>query len=76
MNQLERWTSRKFWAMMVWQTVMVWLLWSGKLPLEGFVSVTWLLLGGYFASNVIQALTVSKVGEVLSITSNEKTSHE
>lgn len=49
-----RWTSRKFWAAMFWEGVMVWLLWSGKLPVEAFQSLTWLLLGGYFLGNVVQ----------------------
>lgn len=56
-----RYTSRKFWAMVVWEAVMVWLLWSGKLPVDAFVSLTWLLLGGYFASNVIQNVAAEKI---------------
>lgn len=54
MNNMTRWTSRKFWAMVVWEAVMVFLLWFGKLPVDAFVSLTWLLLGGYFVSNVAQ----------------------
>ena len=48
----NRWTSRKFWAAMLWQTVFVALLWHGKLPPDVFEGVTWLVLGAYFAANV------------------------
>lgn len=58
----ERWTSRKFWAMVVWEAVMVVLFWVGKLPEASFVSVTYLLLGGYFVSNVAQKALAPKVG--------------
>lgn len=51
---LDRWTSRKFAAVMFWQGVMVVLLWNDKLPPEAFVSVTWVLLGAYVAGNVAQ----------------------
>lgn len=50
----ERWSSRKFWAAMGWQAVMVWLLFTDRLPVEVFESLTWLLLGGYFIGNVAQ----------------------
>lgn len=49
-----RWTSRKFWAAMIWQAVMVWLLVIGVLPVAVFETLTWLLLGGYFLGNVAQ----------------------
>lgn len=49
-----RWSSRKFWSAMVWQAVMVWLLFVGKLPVPVFETLTWLLLGGYYLSNVAQ----------------------
>lgn len=50
----QRWTSRKFWAMMVWETVFVVMRWQDVLPVEAFVTLTGLLLGGYYASNVGQ----------------------
>jgi len=50
----ERWSSRKFAAAMFWQAGMVALLWTGKLPAEAFVAITYLILGGYFAGNVAQ----------------------
>lgn len=49
-----RWSSRKFAAAMVWQGVMTGLLWFEKLPTEAYVTVTWLILGGYFVGNVVQ----------------------
>ncbi|NAW33216.1 hypothetical protein [Halomonas alimentaria] len=55
MNEVAlRWSSRKFWAAMVWQTVLVWLLATGRLPVAAFESLTWLLLGGYFVGNIGQ----------------------
>lgn len=50
----NKWSSRKFWAMMFWQLVMVGLLVAGVLPPEPFVAITWLILGGYFVGNVAQ----------------------
>jgi hypothetical protein len=50
----ERWSSRKFFAMFFWQGVMTALLWHDKLPSEAFVSITWVLLGGYFVVNGAQ----------------------
>lgn len=54
-----RWTSRKFWAMMIWQTVITVLLYRGKLPVDAFQSLTWLLLGGYFVGNVAQKVLLN-----------------
>ncbi|WP_337133562.1 hypothetical protein [Staphylococcus aureus] len=55
MNEIaQRWSSRKFWAAMAWQAVMVKLLVAGILPVEVFQSLTWMLLGGYFVGNVSQ----------------------
>lgn len=53
-DALIRWTSRKFWAVMFWQAVVAYLLWAGKLPVDAFESITWLLLGGYLGANVAQ----------------------
>jgi hypothetical protein len=50
----EKWSSRKFVAVMFWQAIMVALLWNDKLPPEAFVSITWVLLGAYVAGNVAQ----------------------
>ena len=51
---LTRWSSRKFSAMMFWQLVNTGLLWFERLPVEAFVSLTYLLLGGYFLVNGAQ----------------------
>ena len=51
---VKRWSSRKFWAMMFWQSAMAGLLLKGVLPSEAFVSITYLILGGYFLGNVAQ----------------------
>lgn len=57
MNDIaQRWSSRKFWAATFWEGVMVLLLWAGKIPVDVFETLTWLLLGGYFLSNVAQKI--------------------
>lgn len=53
----HRWSSRKFWSAMFWQGVMVILLVTDKLPVATFETLTWLLLGGYFLSNVAQKIS-------------------
>lgn len=47
-----RWSSRKFWAAMFWQAATTMLLVSGKLPFDTYEALTYLILGGYFLSNV------------------------
>jgi len=39
---------------MVWETVFCILRWRNIIPIDAFVSLTYLVLGGYFAANVIQ----------------------
>lgn len=56
----KRLTSRKFWAVMFWQIVFTVLLWYGKLPVESYVSLTWLILGGYLLANVAQGVLKPK----------------
>lgn len=60
-NVALRWSSRKFWAAMFWEGVMVLLLWAGKIPVDVFETLTWLLLGGYFLSNVAQKVWAEEV---------------
>lgn len=57
----QRWSSRKFWAAMIWQSVLVWLLVTDKLPVDVFETLTWLLLGGYFLGNVAQKYLLKEV---------------
>ena len=59
---LERWSSRRFWSMMLWQGVNTWLVAEKLIPHEAYVSVTWLLLGGYFLANTSQHV-VDKLAE-------------
>lgn len=47
-----RWTSRKFWAVMFWEAVFVFLFCIDKLSETALESVTYLLLGGYLVANV------------------------
>lgn len=49
-----RWSSRKFWAAMFWQSVCTLLVWFNKIPDTIFETLTFLILGGYFLSNVAQ----------------------
>ena len=56
-----RWTSRKLWVMVAFELIFVALLWYGKLPVEAFVSLSYLLLGSYFVSNVTQKYILSQV---------------
>jgi hypothetical protein len=53
-KEAPKWSSRKFAAAMFWEAVFVLLLWHQKLPVEAFVSLTYLLLGGYFLGNLAQ----------------------
>lgn len=55
-----RLTSRKFWAVMFWQAAFCGLLWAGKLPVDAFVSLTWLILGGYLLANVAEGVLQPK----------------
>lgn len=57
----DRWTSRKFWAVMVWQAVFTWMFYHGKMPLELFEWVTTMLLGGLGVANVVQDYYHTKI---------------
>ena len=49
-----RWSSRKFWTMMVWQTVFTGLLIGGYLPDAIYAGLSAWNLGAYIAGNVMQ----------------------
>ena len=49
-----RWSSRKFWAAMSWQAILTLLVIFDTIPDSTFESLTFLILGGYFLSNVAQ----------------------
>lgn len=53
MSEPVRWSSRKFWGAMFWESVMVLLLVLGHLPPDAFVTITIVILGGYFTANVM-----------------------
>lgn len=55
-----RWSSRKFWAAMFWQSVVTLLVWFNKIPDTIFETLTFLILGGYFLSNVAQKAITNK----------------
>lgn len=60
MDSLDRFTSRKFWVAVVFQFVFIALLCFGKLPVPAFENLTYMLLGGYFISNVTQKIFVKE----------------
>jgi len=47
-----RWTSRKFWAMVVFEFTFVTMRVHDVLSMDAFVVLSQLLLGGYFVANV------------------------
>jgi hypothetical protein len=51
MSQL-RYGSRKFWAMMFWQSMFTWLLIKQHVTGDQFSNLTFVVLGSYFAANV------------------------
>ncbi len=55
-----RWSSRKFWTMMLWQAVFTALLTFEVLPVEAFVTLTMMLLGSYFLANAAQHIWEKK----------------
>jgi hypothetical protein len=57
---VERWSSRKFAAMVFFELMFIVLLVQGHLPVEAFVSLTYLLLGGYFVVNGAQHIWEKK----------------
>lgn len=57
----DKYTSRKFWMAVVFQIVFTVMLCNDKLPPVVFESLTYMLLGGYFISNVTQKIFVKEV---------------
>jgi lipid-binding SYLF domain-containing protein len=55
-----RWSSRKFWTMAVAQSTWVVLLVKGILPVDAFVSLTYMTLGGYLIVNAGQHILERK----------------
>lgn len=57
----DKYTSRKFWMAVVFQIVFTTMLCNDKLPPAVFESLTYMLLGGYFISNVTQKIFAKEV---------------
>lgn len=60
MEPVDKFASRKFWMAIVFQTVFTAMLYFGKMPIGAFENLTYLLLGGYFISNVTQKIFVKE----------------
>ena len=58
----DRWSSRKFWAAMFWELIFMIMRSMDTLPVDAFVSLTWLTLGGYFVGNVAQSWVMQHYG--------------
>lgn len=57
----DRYTSRKLWIAVVFEIIFTILVCYGKLPTSVFESLSYLLLGGYFVSNVSQQFVTKGV---------------
>lgn len=60
MDITDKYASRKFWLAVVFQIVFTFMLYSGKMPISAFENLTYMLLGGYFISNVTQKIFVKE----------------
>lgn len=58
MDSTDKYASRKFWMAVVFQIAFTFMLAYGKLPVPAFENLTYMLLGGYFISNVTQKIFV------------------
>ena len=47
------WSSRKFWTMMVWQSVWTGLLAGGILTQDNYFLLSLIGVGGYLAANIV-----------------------
>lgn len=57
---MDKYASRKFWVAVVFQIVFTIMLIECKLPAPVFENLTYMLLGGYFISNVTQKIFVKE----------------
>ena len=51
---MNKFTSRKFWLAVVFQSVFTAMMYFGKMPPDIFENLAYMILGGYFISNVSQ----------------------
>jgi hypothetical protein len=56
----ERYSSRKFWTMVLAETMWVVMRYDEVLPVEAFVQLTYLTVGGYFLVNGAQHILEKK----------------
>lgn len=56
----DRYASRKFWMAVVFQSIFTAMVACGKMPYAVFENLTYMLLGGYFISNVTQKIFVKE----------------
>jgi len=59
-SAIDRYTSRKLWIAVAFQIAFTVLMCYGKLPTPVFENLTYMLLGGYFISNVTQKIFVKE----------------
>ena len=60
MDVADKFASRKFWLAVVFQIAFTVMLCYGKMPISAFENLTYMLLGGYFISNVTQKIFVKE----------------
>lgn len=60
MDTVDKYTSRKFWMAVIFQLIFTAMLCYGKMPIGAFENLTYMLLGGYFISNVTQKIFVKE----------------
>lgn len=56
----DRYASRKFWMAVVFQSIFTAMVAYDKMPYAVFENLTYMLLGGYFISNVTQKIFVKE----------------
>jgi hypothetical protein len=60
---MNKFASRKFWLAVVFQSVFTAMMYFGKMPADIFENLTYMILGGYFISNVSQKVFVKDTVE-------------
>lgn len=56
----DKLASRKFWMAVTFQVIFTAMVAYGKMPFPVFENLTYMLLGGYFISNVTQKIFVKE----------------
>lgn len=55
---MNKYASRKLWLALIFQSLFTFMVWNDKLPTDVFENLTYMILGGYFISNVSQKVFV------------------